>query len=214
MFMKGGYQILDLRAITLTKGEETSITDENILSQLLKLTDFLNKDGVADKQLKPIYIITKDSAGFVSITNTEENKLNINGFINGLSLNIDIEYISDLDDYENTVYYIDSASYTYAEAGGGTKLYQHIIWDADELNRVTIISNSPTPMTLTTSGFLTIGENGMISIIFSNDVDGIQYNLYQFGFSIDEISYYPFGEEEKIVSATFVNHLEDEVIPL
>ena len=103
--MKGGYQILILSAITLVADTETTITDLNILNQLLGLTDFLNKDGLVDKQLKPILLITKDSAGFVSITNPE--------YISGYQIKLNIVYTSSIDDYGNTVYAVSSAKYTY-----------------------------------------------------------------------------------------------------
>ena len=111
--MKGGYQILNLSAITLVEDTETTITDSNILDQLLGLTDFLSKDGLVDKQLKPILIVTKDSAGFVSIINPEANKLLIDGYISGKHIQLNIVYTSSLDDYGNTVYAISSAKYLY-----------------------------------------------------------------------------------------------------
>lgn len=171
--MKGGYQILDLRNITLKKDEETTITDQQILDQLLGLTDFLNAEGVVDKQLKPIYIITKDSAGFVSITNTDENELLIDGFINGLHIAINIAYESTVDDYGNTVYSVDEASYNYAELSGGTKLYRHditFISDNEEEGEFTIINFSDNPLNLA-SGTIEVGYDCVaISTESSNDL--------------------------------------------
>lgn len=114
--MKGGYQILILTALILAVGTETAITDSYTLDQLLGLTDFLNKDGLVDKQLKPILLITKDSAGFVSITNPEANKLLIDGYISGKHIQLNIVYTSSIDDYGNTVYAISSAKYLYDAA--------------------------------------------------------------------------------------------------
>ena len=63
--MLGGYQILDLRKIdlTITKTQST-ITDAYVLSQLLKLRDFIDKDYDFSKpienQLKPVLIRYRD----------------------------------------------------------------------------------------------------------------------------------------------------------
>ena len=164
--MKGGYQILDLSSITLVKDTETTITDLNILNQLLGLTDFLNKNGKIDKQLKPIYIITKDSAGYVSITNNDTNKLLIDGYISGLHIQLNITYTSSLDDYGNTVYAVSSAKYIYVSVDDNIKniiesgevdnakpIYCHPILfrlvDGSNVCRsgCLILDNNPTPYT-------------------------------------------------------------------
>ncbi len=168
--MKGGYQILDLSSITLVKDTETTITDLNILDQLLGLTDFLNKNGLIDKQLKPIYVITKDSAGYVSITNNDTRKLLIDGYISGLHIQLNITYTSSLDDYGNTVYAVSSAKYTYVLIddnikniieSGNVENAKPIYWHSIELKRIDnnvliylaefiILNNDPTPFTLAT----------------------------------------------------------------
>ena len=63
--MLGGYQILDLRKIDLTITKTLSnITDAYVLSQLLKLRDFIDKDYDFSKpienQLKPVLIRYRD----------------------------------------------------------------------------------------------------------------------------------------------------------
>lgn len=63
--MLGGYQILDLRKIDLTITKtQSNITDAYVLSQLLKLRDFIDKDYDFSKpienQLKPVLIRYRD----------------------------------------------------------------------------------------------------------------------------------------------------------
>ena len=63
--MLGGYQILDLRGIDLTISESASdITNANVLNQLLKLRDYIDKaynfSKPLENQLKPVLIRFRD----------------------------------------------------------------------------------------------------------------------------------------------------------
>ena len=63
--MLGGYQILDLRGIDLEKSQSASdITNANVLNQLLKLRDYIDKaynfSKPLENQLKPVLIRFRD----------------------------------------------------------------------------------------------------------------------------------------------------------
>ena len=113
--MNGGYQILDLRKIDIQiDDEEVAITDEDVLTQLRNLSEFLDiQTGLLSKQLKPIYILMNNSAGYGEISLVEEGKFLIQADFNNAKLSLLVVIGSDTDDDGNPYFYLDSATYTY-----------------------------------------------------------------------------------------------------
>ncbi len=113
--LKGGYIILSLVTMALVEtSETTSVTDEDVLKQLLSLSDYALKP---DKELKPIYLRAKDSSGVevVSLCELDRNttgSLRIKADILDSNLQIYVTYDVDADTGEVS---IDSCGYDFIE---------------------------------------------------------------------------------------------------
>ena len=118
-FMLGGYQILDLRNIDLTRGTSASnITNAYVLNQLLKLREHIEKSydfsKALNNQLKPVLIRYRDKKvgekhesavfGALEVVNTYY-KFKIVAENNGERLSIDVEFEEKT--YENDEKYWD-----------------------------------------------------------------------------------------------------------
>jgi len=112
--LKGGYIILSLVSMALAEtSETTSITDEEVLKQLLSLSDYALKP---DKELKPIYLRAKDTSGIevVSLCELDRNagSLRIKAKILDYILQIYVAYDVDADTGEVS---IDTCGYDFIE---------------------------------------------------------------------------------------------------
>lgn len=121
--MLGGYQILDLRSIDLSRGtSESSISDVNVLSQLLNLRDHIQKTYDFSKplhaQLKPLLIRYRDKKvgekhevacyGNIEVINTYY-KFRIIANNEGEQLTINVEFEEKTDEYYNKYWDIKTA---------------------------------------------------------------------------------------------------------
>lgn len=129
--MLGGYQILDLRGIDLEVGTvATDITDANVLNQLLKLRDYIDKaynfSKPLENQLKPVLIRFRDKKANEKIEGATYGELSVvnnyysfkvTGRISGqftLTINVTFEEVTNA--YGNKEWVIDNATILLADA--------------------------------------------------------------------------------------------------
>ena len=123
--MIGGYQILDLRGIDLSKGAVASnITDAYVLKQLLQLRDHIDKAYDFSKpltnQLKPVLIRFRDKKSGEKTEGATFGELSVNGnyytfkitarISGALVLTINVAFEEVTNDYGNKEWVIDSAT--------------------------------------------------------------------------------------------------------
>lgn len=121
--MLGGYQILDLRSIDLSRAtSEASISDADVLMQLLNIRKHIQKDYDFSKslqnQLKPLLIRYRDKKvgekhevalfGNIEVINTYY-KFRIVANNEGEQLTINVEFEEKTDDYSNKYWDIKTA---------------------------------------------------------------------------------------------------------
>ena len=121
--MLGGYQILDLRSIDLSRGtSESSISDASVLAQLLNIRDHIQKTYDFSKplhaQLKPLLIRYRDKKvgekhevalyGNIEVINTYY-KFRIIANNEGEQLTINVEFEEKTDEYDNKYWDIKTA---------------------------------------------------------------------------------------------------------
>lgn len=123
--MIGGYQILDLRGIDLTKGSVASnITNAYVLKQLLQLRDHIDKAYDFSKpltnQLKPVLIRFRDKKNGEKTEGATFGELSVNGnyytfkitarISGALVLTINVAFEEITNDYGNKEWVIDTAT--------------------------------------------------------------------------------------------------------
>ena len=123
--MIGGYQILDLRGIDLTKGSVASnITNVYVLKQLLQLRDHIDKAYDFSKpltnQLKPVLIRFRDKKNGEKTEGATFGELSVNGnyytfkitarISGALVLTINVAFEEVTNDYGNKEWVIDTAT--------------------------------------------------------------------------------------------------------
>lgn len=123
--MIGGYQILDLRGIDLTKGSVASnITNAYVLKQLLQLRDHIDKAYDFSKpltnQLKPVLIRFRDKKSGEKTEGATFGELSVNGnyytfkitarISGALVLTINVAFEEITNDYGNKEWVIDTAT--------------------------------------------------------------------------------------------------------
>lgn len=121
--MLGGYQILDLRSIDLSRGtSESSISDASVLAQLLNIRDHIQKTYDFSKplhnQLKPLLIRYRDKKvgekhevalyGNIEVINVYY-KFRIVANNEGEQLTINVEFEEKTDEYDNKYWSIKTA---------------------------------------------------------------------------------------------------------
>lgn len=121
--MLGGYQILDLRNIDLSRStSETNITDVEVLKQLSQIANYIQKDYDFSKplqnQLKPLLIRYRDKKvgekhevalyGNIEVINTYY-KFRIIACNESEKLTINVEFEEKTDDYSNKYWDIKTA---------------------------------------------------------------------------------------------------------
>lgn len=121
--MLGGYQILDLRNIDLSRGtSESSITDVEVLKQLSQIADHIQKTYDFSKplhnQLKPVLIRYRDKKvgekhevalyGNIEVINVYY-KFRIVANNEGEQLTINVEFEEKTDEYDNKYWSIKTA---------------------------------------------------------------------------------------------------------
>ena len=148
MLANGGEFLLDLTAIILTaSNEEISITNIDILSQLLNLKTYIRNN----KMIKPIWVKFIDNSGKVVVTRgtmsspnslyyklfveTDASRLNIGVTFKQLK-NSNNEYI---DDYE-----INTATLNFDSRPSITKIYKHTITFEISQKTFTLVVNLTT----------------------------------------------------------------------
>lgn len=123
--MKGGYQIIDLTNIDIVLGSEAvTITDNQVLTELLTLRDYIEDDydysKPLNRKLKPILLRLRDekegeeieASLWANLSIIDDNlSFKIEGIINGKTITINTVFEKLQDDDGNDYYAIDEATY-------------------------------------------------------------------------------------------------------
>ena len=89
------------------------------------------------------------------------------------------------------------------EVSGGTKLYQHMIYDGDETNYILFFTTKPTEYTINENQFLVINAEHIIALYYYDDTDGILYSCTQINFELNG--------NDKLVAVPYFNGILQQV---
>ena len=171
--MLGGYQILDLRGIDLTKGSVASnITNAYVLKQLLQLRDHIDKAYDFSKpltnQLKPVLIRFRDKKSGEKTEGATFGELSVNGnyytfkitarISGALVLTINVAFEEITNDYGNKEWVIDTATILLKDESKSITGDLELSGDLSVGDGATITGDASVGGSLSVTGKITGGE--------------------------------------------------------